>query len=233
ETNTEATVLGFVSEVSVEHLPLSYLRSLDDLIDVVWDNGSVKQPDSKRSLTSRIRVWLERKIASGWQLAPGLGLTTLELSADVGYRSESHLRDHEIVGNDSADIFWRKIENLWVTDPQNPSGGSRIEKDISEYLGGQPIGLKIAVVESKNENFAIQARVFSRENNIQLPCSIQLRGITANGDCFSQVESRVTPLDDYIRICFIAEPQESFQIEVTWNNYKFVESFPSLESSPF
>nr|MCU0526935.1 DUF1822 family protein [Elainella sp. Prado103] len=33
ETNTEATVLGFVSEVSVEHLPLSYLRSLDDLID--------------------------------------------------------------------------------------------------------------------------------------------------------------------------------------------------------
>lgn len=68
ETNTEATVLGFIPEAHVENVPLSYLQPLDALIDRLSEppvSDVVSEPPV--SDVVRITDWLNNIFVSSWQ----------------------------------------------------------------------------------------------------------------------------------------------------------------------
>ncbi len=60
---SEATLLGFVPLVTVPELPLTQLRSLDELLDRLHSAEQVSSPQSPIALGS----WLQGPITAGWQ----------------------------------------------------------------------------------------------------------------------------------------------------------------------
>ncbi|MEA5467161.1 DUF1822 family protein [Leptothoe sp. PORK10 BA2] len=58
DNGTRADLLGFVTEVSIEQLPLSYLHPLDELVDVIEDTPT---------LVTVLSDWLQGKVSEAWR----------------------------------------------------------------------------------------------------------------------------------------------------------------------
>lgn len=101
---TQANLLGFVPEVSVEYLPLSYLRSLDDLIDAIEDAPAP---------VTVLSDWLRGVVSDLWQ----------PLSDFVQYAADplETLRPDTLGFRGRSRRFFRGVrEPLWVRGVQEP-----------------------------------------------------------------------------------------------------------------
>lgn len=94
----EATLLGFTQTVSMEELPLTELRSLDELLTHL---RAIAQ--SQRTQQTNLSQWFENMFNVGWQSLEALFSTDVE-RLSFGLRSNFQLSDRAIKGAKMIDL---------------------------------------------------------------------------------------------------------------------------------
>lgn len=216
ETNTEAIVLGFVPEVSVERLPLSYLRSLDDLIECVG-----------KKVPLPLRDWGNKDITfAGWQIFENILDWLQSSNSDFSPAfSGSRGRTLKFRGKTSQELvrilqteqnqetFWQAAEELWEIEPSNPAGGAKRIMDLGVQMAGSSVSLMVAMLEKPEHTVAILVRVYPSGQSPYLPEGITLSILDEFGNAIGLIKGEVTKSgmqDNYIQRKFVAEPGEQF-----------------------
>ena len=86
DDGTRADLLGFVPEVSVEQLPLSYLRPLDEVVDVVEDAPV---------LVTTLSDWLQGQVSEAWKTLTEIAQTPPNKLSSA-FRHRSLIRNNEL-----------------------------------------------------------------------------------------------------------------------------------------
>ena len=94
----EATLLGFTQTVSMEDLPLTELRSLDELLTHL---NAIAQ--SQRTQQTSLSQWFENMFGAGWQSLEALFSTDVE-HLSFGLRSNFQLSDRTVKGAKMIDL---------------------------------------------------------------------------------------------------------------------------------
>jgi Protein of unknown function (DUF1822) len=144
ETLEFATLLGFIDQVKQMEIPLSDLRSLDELPAYLDQFKPVPQMD-----TVQLSQWLQGIFAPGWQaIETILGAKRLELALEFRSETGGVKRGKTFaLGNTGSQVA--VIVNLWQ------SSGAEREIQIEVVPVGTPMflpsGLQLALVDAQGE----------------------------------------------------------------------------------
>lgn len=249
DTGLEANILGFVSQVSGEQLPLSYLRSLDDLIDRLY----------LPSVTD-LAAWLRDQFESAWNSCKGLlrprlpivkmakirEVDTLNLTPEAIQEQINQLyhqakikqpelssfqisTDHqkalanllEAVQDDAT--RWKAAELLFIINPEHPSSPKMRSKGLGIYLANQDLVLTVGVVQKPNDQLLILLKVTPEENTAYLPNNLILTVLTHEG--IPSISKKSGQFYDFIELLITADPGDSFNVNITLGDSSIVESF--------
>lgn len=246
----EGIIRGYVPEVSVERLPLSYLQPFDVLFERIAA-GPIARRSETTSAVTILSTW--RGIASlGWSrlrdMPPSAGLKWLNAgrSADKAvqkavlnlYQSDSNLAAlpsqqlenspvealSNLVNETQDDwVRWQAAELLQSIAPEHSAAAVIGAKDIGLYLAGQTIALLVGTIAKPNGKTLVMARVYPMGDLVVLPSGLKLTGFTSAGETFFEVTSRKR--DDYIQFLFTADLGDEFSIKVSLDTASVTESF--------
>ncbi|MEA5580765.1 DUF1822 family protein [Nodularia harveyana UHCC-0300] len=237
-------LVGFVESVSVSELPLSYLRSLDELIGLFLDSSP--EPVS-------LGQWLNNLFQPSWQPPSELLETmsqtifqttslvrredTLRKRIENLYRQQypqqantlpNTVNDSETLVNlieNTADdnIRWQLAELLWEINPTHPACPVITAKDLGLYLTGHNLALAIGILPKPDHTQLLLARVYPLGDSHHLPPGLKLTGSTEQGNPFFEIIARQQ--DNYIQFKFTAETGDRFRLQVTLDGATFTECF--------
>lgn len=177
-----------------------------DTPNQVWD--SIKQ------------IYTQEKIA---EILPS------QLLAKVNSQSNSETSLTEtiiyLLQNESdEETRWTLAEILKKIAPHHPLISARRMMDLGMQLGGNAVGLMVALLPNKNQTFSILLRVYPIGEKTYLPTGLKLSGLYENGQPFLETEARKEK-DNYIQLKFCAELGEKFQIRVKIGDVSITERF--------
>lgn len=247
ETNTEAIVLGFVPEVSVERLPLSYLRSLDDLIETIYAPVLSPLPVLANTFV-QLQQWLENQVEKIWQptetlpqsgcFARGEDETaqlinqflvsqsdpeTIELIEQSDFELETKLMQI-IDGTQNEVTLFEAIKLLQAINPNHPAIGIQKAKDLGMYLNEQSVALMVAVVARPEGRVAIFLRVYPIRNQRFLPAGLMMTLLDEAGNIVHEVQAET---QDYecIELKFGVDQGTCFSVRILVEDASVTESF--------
>ncbi len=125
---------------------------------------------------------------------------------------------------------WEAALSLGKIDPDNPHGGITKGKliDLGLQLEDQKIVLIIAIAPKDRERIGVWIQLKPTHQLTKLPANIQLK-VISEGNILLEVESRSHPdgtgKDECIQLRFTPPSGTDFQVQVTFNNASFTESF--------
>jgi Protein of unknown function (DUF1822) len=196
---SEATLLGFVPAVTTPEIPLSQLRSLDELLEHL-DSVS---PSPERTLV-QLSQWLQNLFAAGWQSID----TFLELQSNTlaydDVRSGVNTRDEEDTGC---------VKGIKLID-------------LGMQLKEQTFALIVSLIPQTDDKVAIQVKLRPNRGSKQtyLPPNLKLALLSQKGETLHEVESRSQ--DNSIQLKqFKCPVGKIFTIQVALNNVKIIEDF--------
>jgi len=241
DTDTEATVLGFIPEVSVEALPLSFLQSLDVLIE------RLSEPEP---VVTVLRNWLDNIFSLPWQPPEALpksgmvfGAANLprnlqarieQLLVSQPDRTLSESIKHSdfdpqtalaqlIQTTQEEETRFDAAELLWEIDPTHPAVSARRAMDLGMYLAGHSVGLLVVILSKSDGSFAVLLRVYAMGSQRLLPSGLTLIALDENGNPFYEVQARSQ--DDYIQFKFTADAGDRFSVRVANEDANVTKSF--------
>ncbi|NJR76883.1 MAG: DUF1822 family protein, partial [Scytonema sp. CRU_2_7] len=169
---TEATILGFVPAVTTSEIPLSQLRSLDELLEHL-DSLSPSPGKTKVQLSQ----WLQNVFVAGWQSIDAFLESQSSTLAYGDVRSGVNTRDQE-------DTSIKGIKLI----------------DLGMQLREQTLALVVSLIPQIDDKVAIQ--VTMRPNRVSgqiyLPPNLKLALLSQKGETLHEVESRSQ--DDSIQL---------------------------------
>lgn len=247
ETFTVGTLLGFVPQVVVEELPLSYLRSLDDLIDRIC---TAQTPIDIKDLTRRV-------FSAGWEQVNRLTRRPIVLAAPA---SEDNKLDDATIqyliqgfyaedsrpfpGNEHASgsvspeqalvhlmqttqserVRFKAAELLLQVNPHHPNSLIATKRNLGLLLQGHTIDLIVCVLPKPDGNYLICARAESSKG--ALPNSLTLTGIdNENASTFFEVSKDAFGDEWYIQHLFVVHPGDLFSLRVSLDDAQITENF--------
>ncbi|MDX2244546.1 MAG: DUF1822 family protein [Leptolyngbyaceae cyanobacterium bins.302] len=161
---TEATLLGFVPSVAGAEIPLTQLRSLEELLDLVYT------PTPKQAATTVVSLgqWLEGLVATGWQTIEDLfGLQQPVWS----FRSGEMTHSGQVV-------------------PLPMTRGKILELG----QGKEAIALLIGLTPTNSGTMDIWVKVCPTGATAHLPADLELLVLDATGVAVMQAQSRNTEM---------------------------------------
>lgn len=247
EPYLEGIVLGFVPQVSVTELLLSYLQPLDALIDrlipeptPIWPRLSqwlkgifepdweplehllrpVRQPIFRfaSSLTGQSRSHSE----DIQQLVERLYFKEASSNLAQSVAPPTHLEPKEalvqlIQSTKNDDIRWDAAELLWGIEPRHPACPVIGTRDLGIYLGGQTVALKVGALPKSDGRVLILLRVYPFDKELYLPSGLKLAILDATGNVYGK-EAASRQQDDHIQIKFTADVGDHFGVRVMLND---------------
>ena len=240
-------LLGFMPEVSVTELPLSYLQPLDALIDrltlprpvshlsqwlqrifeVDWEPRAELLKSPKRPILQMCNLSvagqthnaedIRRSIAQLYQQAPQQAVV---LSSDI---EPQEALVQLIQTTQKDEIRWQAAELLWEIDPNHPASPVVNTKDLGMYLAGHTVALMVGVLPKLDGRMLILLRVYPIQNESYLPTGLNLTGLDEAHNLLFEVESRHK--DSYIQFKLTAEPGDQFSVRVALNDASVTETF--------
>ena len=215
ETYTKGTLLGFVPEVSVEHLPLSYLRSIEDLIDRL----------SERQVPV-LSQWLNNIVDVGWQRLKSLPQLQQILPPVRSSATEPRNSVPELIAilqtPQNDEDRWLTAEALWQIDPDSLVG-VKAALDLTDQFSGEPMQLVVAVLPQQEQSFPILVRVYSSETAGSLPDNLRLILLDTASNSLKEVSASENA--PWIQIGLKAAIGEEFDIQVCFNDKSYTQSF--------
>ena len=207
ESLREASVLGFTPSVATSELPISQLRSPEDLIDRLQElmhpitaAASSLTPAFRRT-QANLSQWLNNVFEAGWQTVETL-LTPPESNLAFSFR---------------GDVVAPSLEQ--------PEAAIRKAKliDLGIEIAGLSVALVVEISPESEEKTNILLQVHPTGSQTYLPPSLQFIVLDESGSTFLEAESRNA--DDYIQLEFSGSPGEQFSVRVALGNASIQEDF--------
>ncbi|MEC4812040.1 MAG: DUF1822 family protein [Scytonema sp. PMC 1069.18] len=197
ESLEEATLLGFVKVAAEENLPISQLRSLEDLlIHLNQFTKKVKQP-------THLSQWFMNVVDSSWQAIESL---------------LSPQQQAELV------LKFRGTEQALTLHPENSI--SSVEKgkllDFGHDSKSQPIALLVGLLPVSKEEVNIGVKVYPTGGQNYLPEELELFILDEAGVAVMQATARSTKS---IQLNFSSEVGENFSVKIALGDVSFTELF--------
>jgi hypothetical protein len=202
-----ATLLGFSQTAGNGELPISELRSLEDLLEHL---RQIKQPESVKTRVN-LSQWFENLFESGWQSIEVL-LGTDQENLAFSFRSASGLSEHQVKR--------AKLINLGLQ-----LGSQSVALLVALALAKRdevPPAEGIAPEAEQKVSILVQMHPVGGET--YLPPNLRLALLSEAGDILQDVQSRSQ--DNYIQLKgFRGNPGESFNIQVAFGDASMTETF--------
>lgn len=230
ESFTSGIVIGFVTRATVEELPLSYFRSLDDLIDQV-DNWVTSRP------SRAVLAWFKNVANRGWressaliqEFAPSQPEFTRqfrkfdESRADLEKAGKAELIK-TIQTTESEETRWQAADRLWSIDPEHPACGVSYATLLKEFSASQ-IGLSVAGLQKEDHTMSFFVRLVSLDMRKALPMDIELSLIDESG--VTQYSTKPQTDEAGIQKKFNVNSDENFKIRISQGSVVIEEEFVS------
>lgn len=195
-----ATLLGFSETAGSGSLPISQLRSLEDLLEHL---RQIEQPESVKTLVN-LSQWFENLFETGWQSLEAL-LGTDQKNLAFSFRSASELSERQVKR--------AKLINLGL---QLGSQSVALLVALAKPAEG------IAPEAEQKVGILVQVHPVGGETN--LPPNLRLALLSQAGDILQDVQSRSQ--DNYIQLKrFRGNPGECFNIQVAFGDTYITETF--------
>lgn len=244
--HTKAIIKGFIQEVLVEQLPVSYLQPLDTLFDYLapisvlsnWIDGIIGTEWLSWQDVSPTPMYAFKELQEPLE-ADALE-TDDELRRDIInlYRADSGTRSlpteqaefspietlATLVEHAQDDrIRWDAAELLHQVAPNHPLVETIRAKDLGLYLDGQTVALLVGIIQKADGKALIGSRVYPIGDLSLLPHGLKLSGVTPDGETFFEVQARTN--DDYIQFLFTADENDEFMLRVEFETASVTENF--------
>lgn len=228
----EGIIRGFVPEVSIEQLPLSYLRPLDLFFEIIA-LGPAKQLSKA---VETLRNWISGEVGPEWLSPRKLPKSIVMVMGGIARSPKDNDKlDREIatLPKDALAAFveqtqddvtrWKAAEILHQVSPEHPSAATVKAKDLGMYLSGHKIALLVGIIMKPDGRALIMTRVYPMENLGVLPCGLTLSGHSLDGKTLFEVQSRQH--DDYIQFLFTMDIGDKFMLQLSFGTASITESF--------
>ncbi len=192
---SEATLLGFVPSVATPEIPLSQLRSLEELLDVIYTLPPIQSMTPSRVSLSQ---WLQGRVETGWQTIEELfGLQQPIWS----------FRSGELLQPDSENSF--------------PTTRGKI-LELGQTNHNAAIALLIGLTPTESATMDVWVKVCPTGEQTHLPAELELMVLDTAGVAVMQAQSRNTEM---IQLKFNGLPGEHFSIRVVLGSHSLTEDF--------
>lgn len=199
---TEATLLGFVSEVVSEALPLSQLKSLDELLthlEGLQKPLNQQNQETHNQETVQLNQWLHNVFNSGWETLERLFKPSQPQLA-FNFRNQPSAQQQN---NDSDyDVRRGKIFDL--------------------ERNGEQMALVIGIKPTTSPELDISVEVYPTNEQVYLPSDLELMVLDKEGEAVMQAKARTT---ESIQLEFSGEAGESFGVKVALGEFSITEEF--------
>lgn len=206
ESLRQATVLGFAPQAAHEHLALSQLRPVEDLLDRL---SELMQPVAEVVSHAAGRTWVN---LSQW----------LVNAFDAGWQTVEELLNP---AQTSPAFSFRSVNMLEKTELRSPSASVRRAKliNLGMQLGGQSVALIVELTPQSQHKTNIVLQVHPAGSQTYLPPLLRLIVLDESGATFLEAQARNT--DDYIQLRFRGSPGERFSVKVANGDTSITENF--------
>ncbi len=195
----EATLLGFVKNVSTEELPISQLQSLEKLHEYLESLSYVKLAElvypriSRRQTLVKLEQWFENSFETGWQSVEAL--------------------------------LGTQLANLALSIRSVPEAGVLRGKliDLGIQLTGQAVVLVVALTPENDQEMDICVDVHPKRGQTYLPPNLQLMVLDDVGATVMEATARSA--NNHIQLQFSGSPRERFSVKVTLGDVSVIENF--------
>ncbi|MBN3942937.1 MAG: DUF1822 family protein [Nostoc sp.] len=198
ESLEEARLLGFITSVVTETVPLAQLQPLEAFIDHIWQ----LRQSPVNSLVN-LSQWFAGIFETGWE--------TIESLWNVPKLRPTYA--------------FRSIETLELDALKQPESITKRAKviDLGIQIHNQPVMLIVEISPKKDQQTSIHLQLHATGNQIYLPPGVHLTVIDSSGAIFLDAQSRKS--DNYIQLQFRGEPTEEFSVRVALDNTSITEYF--------
>jgi Protein of unknown function (DUF1822) len=194
----EARLLGFISSVATETLPLKQLQPLEAFIDHL---DQLRQ--SPVSSLVNLSQWFAGIFETGWQSVESLW-NVPELRPAYAFRSTE------------------TVELNTLNRPESITKRAKLI-DLGIQIFNQPVMLIVEISPEKDQQTSIHLQLHATGNQIYLPPGVHLTVLDSSGAVFLDAQSRKA--DNYIQLQFRGEPTEQFSVRVAINDTNITEHF--------
>jgi hypothetical protein len=196
ESFREATILGFVKQVSTDLLPLAQLQPLEDLLEYLEDLSQARQAElvARSPTLPRNRVnlkqWFDRVFEADWQEISTV--LALQLAAPA----------------------WRERST-------NASRGKQI--DLGKHMAAQSVILIVTLHPETSQETDIIVEVHPIGGQTYLPPNLQVSVLDFAGTAVMEAQTRNT--NKNIQLQFSAESGECFSVKLSLGEAIAIEDF--------
>lgn len=195
----EATLLGFVKEVTTDLLPISQLQPLEDLLEYLENLTSIKlvelvsQPLPPNKNLSKLKQWLENMFETGWQEVETL-LCTQPAQPVLSPRS--------------------------VNKPFACRGKLMV---LGQQITAQAVVIAVTITPENEQSMDIIVEVHPTSGQTYLPPDLQLMVLDFEGAAVMEAHTRST--NKNVQLQFSGEVGERFSVKVALGDTSVVEDF--------
>ena len=235
----QAHVLGFVAQVSVSELPLSYLQPLSAFTQALEAAAYAPKISLSDWIANRIPGWLSPQDPAFPTLSAPSSAQPASLQPSLAMRGASLSGADAlatIIERTTSDaIRWQAAEQLAYTDAAHPLAANIKAHSLSKDLSGLSVALLVGIISKPNETFLIGCRLYATEDSTassSLPADITLKGIDDSGEgaateTNSSIFFEITPAvhGDPLEYLFTAEKGDRFSIHIHYQTDISTHSF--------
>lgn len=161
---TEATLLGFVSEITTEELSFNQLKSLEELLKHL---DGLQKSESQEIV--RLNQWLHQIFNSGWETVERL-FNSSQPQLAFNFRNQSSAQSQH--NNSNYDVRRGKIFDL--------------------ERNGEQMALVIGIKPTISAELDISVEVYPTNNQVYLPSDLELMVLDKSGESVMQAKARST-----------------------------------------
>ena len=196
----KATILGFVSQVATEELPLNALQPPEALIDCIHQLQESPIDNSFVNLSQ----WLDNIFDAGWQTIESL-FRPEQLTPALSFRNSD-------------------TSNSDRSDSSADAGVTRAKEiDLGVQLGDRSVILLLRLVPEENNTIGVTLQVHPSANELYLPENLNLRVLEDSNAVFLEAQARSQ--DNFIQLQFSGQLEERFTVEIVLDDVRFSENF--------
>jgi hypothetical protein len=214
---TEAKLLGFIPEMTIEKFPLEKLQPIENLLDCLGRVSSVVS----------LRQWFDRKFESGWQTLENILAEVDNLLPDRAENFAYNFRNHSDLNSlnrveRAKSIFLTKpsqensSKNDWYREAKLVETGVEIKK--------YSLILLIAITPQDENKTGINIQLHAAPKEKYLPENIHLELLSSTEEIIKYVISH--SYDNWIQLPYIkCDRDEMFGIRITLDGVRVSETF--------
>lgn len=197
ESLREATILGFIKQVSTEMLPTSQLQPLENLLEYLEELSQAQLAEFTTQLLMpsrtlvNLKQWLENNFERGWQ------------------------KISDVLVPQPADEAWN------LRDANLVSRGKQI--DLGKHMTTQSVVLVVAFSAENLQETNINVEVHPTSGQTYLPPNLQVSVLDFEGVAIMEAQARSA--NKNIQLQFSVELGERFSVKVTLGEAIAIEDF--------